>query len=537
MPIDHIKIGDVTPWVQYAGNGSQTEFDFAFPIFENADLKVYLGVSETPEASGYAIAGAGQSAGGRVTFLTPPENGMAVTLLRDVTIKRVTDFSESGDFRASAINNELDRLTAVAQQLSTLIGRAVRLADTDAAGAVQLPPAVERAGRVAAFDSAGNFVAAALNATQLLVSTVMEAVLVAPNSAAARAQLEAQMQSDGLDAIAALTPATGDALLWNGMAWSAGAPVSQSEVRRLALDVAALKGDRENMVDGIADPFADETDIDVGASTNAVYDAAGDFFEAALAYSADRFPTMTAAGTPSGTASASSSTAGNEPFRALDDSGATRWQANGETTTAFLKYDLGAGNGIVARQYTLDNTGVTDGARMPNAWVLEGSNNDSDWTALESQTGQSGWGGARIFQFGNAVSYRYYRLSVTAVNGGSTTEIGEWQIMTATRQNLLLTSEAFTADAQPDTALLHVQVVANEAFTINTDLIGRASRTDGADWTDAVLIQVGALADGTLLFEAGIDIAGQPAGTAMRYQIETDNTKDLEIHGVVLQWS
>ena len=63
------------------------------------------------------------------------------------------------------------------------------------------------------------------------------------------------------------------------------------------------------------------------------------------------------------------------------------------------------------------------------------------------------------------------------------------------------------------------------------------SADDGATWTTAVLAAAGSLADGTKTYEAiGIDISGQPSGTDMRYRIETDNAKDVEIHGAILKW-
>ena len=541
MTSEHIKIGDVTPWIQYAGNGSQTQFDFSFPIFEDGDLKVYLGASETPETAGYAVAGAGQSTGGRVTFVTPPENGVAVTLLRDVTIKRVTDFTESGDFRASVINNELDRLTAVAQQLSTLIGRAVRLADTDAAGAVQLPPAGERAGKIAAFDTAGNLVAAALNASQLLVSSVMEAVLVAPSAAAARLLLDAQAQSDDLDAIAALTPAADDALVWNGTAWTAGQLASLADVRRLALDVAALNGDRQNMVDGIADPFADATDIDAAASTNEIL-------------------------VPSGYVQGLTETGGNALQNAKTGSNAARtcsatnphagiiWTQAADAVALGLRADIhaaGTPGDISARLYIAGANPIVASSGL--VAVAAGGEVDMDFTepyelkagvtyaaAIRRDSGEYTLSTvpapATDVTFSVVQSSDIYpAVSDVGMDASEDLRMG---LLIGAPADLVLTSEAFTADAQPDTALIHVQVVENEAITINTDLIARVSRDDGATWTAAVLAQVGALADGTKLYEAtGIDISGQPAGTAMRYQIETDNTKDIEIHGVVLQWS
>ena len=112
----HIQIGDVTPRIQYAADGTQTNFTYPFPIFEDADLEVYL--DNAKQSTGYTVAGAGDSAGGSVTFTTAPTAAVTVTLARRVAIQRVSDFQESGEFRSKVINDELDYLTASLQQVA-----------------------------------------------------------------------------------------------------------------------------------------------------------------------------------------------------------------------------------------------------------------------------------------------------------------------------------------------------------------------------------------------------------------------------------
>jgi hypothetical protein len=539
MASEHIKIGDVTPWVQYAGDGVQTQFGYSFPIFENDDLEIYLGASEVPETTGYAISGAGTSAGGLVSFETPPGNGVTVTLLRNVAIKRVTDFTESGDFRASVINNELDRLTAVAQQLSTLIGRTVRLAETDAAGSVQLPPAGIRASKIAAFDASGDLVAANPAATTLLVSAYMEGVVLAADAAAARVLLDAQAQSGVLDDIAALTPAKGDGLLFDGVNWTAGRAVEQAEIRRLALDVAALKGDRENMVDGIADPFADATDIDAADSTNEVL--VGSFFQGLT-------QTAGLAVADAKTGSNVSALNGTVPHAGI------RWVQSGDAIILGARIDVHAvsvtgtvevrmyvrnSSTIIATTGTvaLTATGETDFLFTEPVIVSNGVEYviafvRATGTFTLSTVTRPGTGTTATTLNGSDVHTSF--PDHNNVDASEDLRIGA---LVGTPANLALVSEGFTADAEPDTALIHVQVVENETITINTDLIAKVSRDDGVTWTTAVLGAAGELADGTKIYEAtGIDISGQPSGTDMRYRIETDNAKDIGIHGVVLKW-
>ena len=62
---EHITIGDVSPRALYIANGTQRVFTFAFPIFNDRDLDIRI--DGLTQATGFAITGAGESAGGIVT--------------------------------------------------------------------------------------------------------------------------------------------------------------------------------------------------------------------------------------------------------------------------------------------------------------------------------------------------------------------------------------------------------------------------------------------------------------------------------------
>ena len=106
-----------------------------------------------------------------------------------------------------------------------------------------------------------------------------------------------------------------------------------------------------------------------------------------------------------------------------------------------------------------------------------------------------------------------------------------------TIQNMTLVSDAFTADSAPDKGRIHIQAKPNETITVNTDLTAEISRNGGTTFTTATLVAKETLADGTIAYEdADVDISGQSSGTSMKWRIKTLNTKDVEVHGVVLQW-
>lgn len=120
---EDIIINAVSPRVRYIADGKATSFSFVFPIFSNQDMNVYI--DDELITNGYSVVGAGTTEGGEVIFNTAPANGQIITLIRNLEIKRTSDFQESGAFRAKAINHELDYQIACLQQLNEQIGRSV----------------------------------------------------------------------------------------------------------------------------------------------------------------------------------------------------------------------------------------------------------------------------------------------------------------------------------------------------------------------------------------------------------------------------
>ena len=151
---DHIQVRATPPHIRYISDGKQQGFIFPFCLFHAEDLAVY--VDGVRQSGGYDVLGAGESDGGRVIFADPPAAGAHVMLRRQAIVERTADFQDSGIFRARVINDELDYLTAAVQQVEAETARSLRLHPADTDAALVLPSAAERAGRVIAFDPAGD---------------------------------------------------------------------------------------------------------------------------------------------------------------------------------------------------------------------------------------------------------------------------------------------------------------------------------------------------------------------------------------------
>lgn len=159
-----ILINDNTARVQYTATAGQTVFIVPYEFFEVGDLKVYngdtlLAYNVTPSsASQYSVTGAGVTGGGSITLGAPGATiSSVITIVRDIPIKRLTDFPNAGPFNVQALNTELDKLTAVQQNLETdLDNRVLRLGDSDTPNTLSaIPNKATRQNKLLGFDVQG----------------------------------------------------------------------------------------------------------------------------------------------------------------------------------------------------------------------------------------------------------------------------------------------------------------------------------------------------------------------------------------------
>ena len=111
-----------TTVIHFVADGEVREFHFNFQIFEAGDIDVYL--DEKLTDTGYNVS-VDEEIGGKVIFNQPPANGTRITIIRNLDIKRTSDFQEGGAFRAKVINHELDYQVATLQQLDEKINRSM----------------------------------------------------------------------------------------------------------------------------------------------------------------------------------------------------------------------------------------------------------------------------------------------------------------------------------------------------------------------------------------------------------------------------
>ncbi len=146
----------------------------------------------------------------------------------------------------------------------------------------------------------------------------------------------------------------------------------------------------------------------------------GDSPEASAALTTSGLVNRVSGGTASASLGASSYPAAN----AFDGNTGTKWNSGSTGVAAWLRYDFGPNITWAVTRY--DITSASDTAqRDPNAWKFEGSNDGTNWTTLDSRSGETFASRAltKSYTFANSTGYRYYRLNVSAVDGGLGYEI------------------------------------------------------------------------------------------------------------------
>lgn len=116
--------------VPYTGDGTTTIFPIPFYFLQNSDIQIVVNDSlgniyPVVQNVDYTVSGAGNQAGGSVTFGVAPVNLRTVTIQRIVPATQLTDYQPNDDFPAETHERALDKLTMLVQQSFAGLGRAL----------------------------------------------------------------------------------------------------------------------------------------------------------------------------------------------------------------------------------------------------------------------------------------------------------------------------------------------------------------------------------------------------------------------------
>lgn len=327
---------------------------------------------------------------------------------------------------------------------------------------------------------------------------------------------------------------------------SSGSSLSTTERRNALLSatmIAANSAAPLDLIDRWADGFASSAGIVSGSSSNyTVTTTGGGSVAPTTAAGSDQIPTMTAATTSGVTMAASTYLASYDPWHAGDKSTAASancWITNA-VTTGWLSVQFSAAKTISS--YTV--TSLTGYAtRAPKNWTLEGSNDGSSWTTLDTQTNITSWTGTetKSYTIASPGSYSYYRLNVSANNGDATyLQVAEITLVTAgvTSNMTLVAGNGLSVEAAPSTIRALVDVTPVDTVTMGTDLTVDVSRDGGTTWTAAGSYTTARTIGSRKIVETdAVSVTGQPSGTSVRARLKSFNNKSLSIGGVAVMWA
>lgn len=151
-----IIINSTEPRVQYTAIAAQTIFVYGFPIFETANLAVYVGSTLKVFSTDYTITGVGTANGGTVVFNSGLAAGDIVTIYGNLALGRSSDYANAPAIvTADLLNDDLDRLAMLEKQLDMRIRRAIRsnLLSPDGGNDFILPAKAARLNKLLGFNA------------------------------------------------------------------------------------------------------------------------------------------------------------------------------------------------------------------------------------------------------------------------------------------------------------------------------------------------------------------------------------------------
>ena len=146
--------------VYVVGAVATSSFTIPWPFFSLDDVAVYIDGELQTRGTDFDIVAIEADdigyLGGTVVTVAPVTNAR-VALQRATPITRESDFPRGSSLSIDVLNRDLDKLTAIAQELQYQIGRAIRLTDHDSTNpALYLPDTTaDRAGLLIGFNADG----------------------------------------------------------------------------------------------------------------------------------------------------------------------------------------------------------------------------------------------------------------------------------------------------------------------------------------------------------------------------------------------
>jgi len=536
--------------IQYAGNDSATAFAVPWQFLDDGHVAAVLtsGGEDTVLTLGvdYSLTGAGETGGGTLTFPLsgdPLATGQALTIHSSIPLTQEKAWSNTDSIDVTEIEKADDKLTRICRQLSEELGRCLKYPVSEAAPDTDIGSVLTaRDLTLAARDQA---VAAASNAEAWAAGVNMPAIESGDGDKALFAKadetgLEYKAPADARAALGLGTAAVADTgagqgdvpvLDANGLLPQTMLPEATDDTARLNIVLLLFRMMIEHglsvqdMVDGFADEFEDQTGIDTGDSSGQTYVADADCYRNYT--EADNASSATYSSDDSGTAFS----------RLYDGDTSTAWISDNGTNEVDLYVEFASAVALVKMALAAP---ASYEERMPTAFTVKGSATGTwageeitllsvsglSWTA----SGEKQW---RVTDPDD--TYQYYCLTLTDKTGsfgyGNEYHVGYLELHVPTLSSMSLITEAVTAAAQPDDGWVVALAEGGD------DLAYSMSRDGGTSWTAATLEDQGISIDGYAVLAGSVDLSSQPSGTSMALKATATASNFVRLHAHAGQWS
>ena len=133
-----------------ATSEGQVSFTYSFKVLASTDMTVYQNGALL--ASGYTVNNVGDT-GGTVDITAGVPDTQSVSLVLAMPLDRTTNYQNSGDFLASDVNADFDKIYIGAIQNENWIDRGLRLQEVEPTIAMTLPLKADRVGKYLKFNA------------------------------------------------------------------------------------------------------------------------------------------------------------------------------------------------------------------------------------------------------------------------------------------------------------------------------------------------------------------------------------------------
>lgn len=279
----------------------------------------------------------------------------------------------------------------------------------------------------------------------------------------------------------------------------------------------------------LADSFITDS---LPVSTNATYDAAGDYYSSGgvnfvSAGTGTVIGDMTLAG---GNAAAFDGTT-SQAFTAC---------ARKNSSPSYVGKNWGGGNDKVIGRYKVygsSDAGMTNQSTFTIS--LQGSSTGAwggEEVTLHSAAGITDSNGITVdYDEGDGITtstaYQYHRV---LLNSGGENYVAEVEFYEKVTADMTLRPTAATIDtADPSDVMAYVRVDPVDSITYGTDLIGKISIDGGSTWATGSWTKLPSGIEGTEeLYRLDADVSAQ-TGSSLIWELTSANSKEIRIHGIV----